>query len=123
MDFTNIERDKLLTKLRENRETHSNEYIKARKKWRAEVKKKYVALARAVRETKDEDSFPDDVATPLKELPKPQQFLNSYDLAIARLEVEVRDVVELDERDFQRYWLNDWEWRGQFAASTQNYIG
>ena len=46
-----------------------------------------------------------------------------YDTALAMLEWEVDDTVELDYRSFERLVENKWEWRASFAANTESYVG
>ena len=40
---------------------------------------------------------------------------------LSRLEAEVNDTVELDDREFASYWDDDWEWHGAFVGTTSLY--
>lgn len=115
MDTSNITKTELLEKLRTNREAHKEEYDKAHRAWKKKATK---ALAKAAKKAGD-----DGVITllPLEDLPKPKHYLNSYDSVIARLEMEVNETVEVDEREFEAWVLNNWSWRGQFMAGTSLY--
>lgn len=55
-------------------------------------------------------------------LPEPVDYTKNFDQAIAMVEWEDGTLVQLDERDFNRYVLNQWEWAGAFAASTTAYV-
>lgn len=57
------------------------------------------------------------------DLPEPKDYTDEFDKAIAMVEWQVGDTIELSERDFQRYVLNQWEWAGAFAATTSTYLG
>ena len=55
-------------------------------------------------------------------LPVPENYTREYDNALAALEWEVDDEVELEQDDFNRLVLNQWSWVRQFAANTQSYL-
>lgn len=120
MKPTTVRTSDLLEKLQENREKHIAEYTKARKTWLRQAVKKLRKVADKAEKTKklNNDSF-----APLHELPKPVSYAKSYDVMIARLEAEVEDTVELDERDFNAYWLDNWDWSGMFVGTTSLYNG
>ena len=115
MDLTKVSKDDLLTKLKTNREEHKKEFEKAKKVWKKEATK---ALKKASDLATKEGVI---TLTPLSELPKPKHYLDSYDLVIARLEMEVEDHVELDDHEFQSWVMNNWNWKGQFVAGTSLY--
>ncbi len=120
MKPTTVRTATLLEKLRENRATHVTEYKKARKTWLKKAVKELRKVADRAEETKklNGQSF-----SPLRELPKPISYVHSYDVMIARLEAEVNDTVDLDERDFNAYWLDNWDWSGAFVGTTSLYNG
>lgn len=115
MKTNKVDKEELLAKLRENREKHKETFKKADKEWRKKATK---ALRKAA------EAAPDKIdAYPLNKLPAPESYLGSYDQVIARLEMEVEDTVELDENEFAYFVLDNWHWRGQFAANTRQYVG
>jgi lysyl-tRNA synthetase class I len=115
---TEVNRDELLEVLKENREKHIAEYKSARKIWLKKAIKELRKVAKRAEQTKtlNNKSF-----MPLGELPKPISYVHSYDTMIARLEAEVKPTVELDDREFQSYWLDNWDWSGQFVGTTSLY--
>lgn len=115
MDYTKTNKTELLAKLRENREAHKNEYEDAHATWKKEAAK---ALKQAAKRAADEDVI---TLLPLADLPKPKQYLASYDSIIARLEMEVDETVEVDSREFEAWVLNNWTWKGDFVAGTSLY--
>ena len=50
-------------------------------------------------------------------LRKPESREKDYQRVIRMVELEVRDKIELSEREFARYVLNDWEWMDIFRIS------
>jgi uncharacterized protein YbjQ (UPF0145 family) len=113
VDSVKVSKDELLAKLRENREKHEAEYEDAVLKHRGEaIAELQLRLQKIEAGGKIDLSF---------NLPTPKEFLESFDEAISMLEWEQSDEIELDQRDFQRYVLNKWEWGQLFAASTSLY--
>lgn len=54
-------------------------------------------------------------------IPAPIDQTKEYDRAIAMLKMSVDKEVELSERDFQCYVLDDWDWKMNFLASSRHY--
>lgn len=120
MKTTKVNTTDLLEKLRENRAKHVEEYRKARKTWL----KKAIRQLRKVADRAEKDKRLNNASfNPLFNLPKPVSYAKSYDTMIARLEAEVEPTVELDEREFNSYWLDNWDWSGQFVGTTSLYNG
>lgn len=118
MKLTKVNTQELLEKQKENRVKHVAEYKKARKTWLKKAIKELRKVADRAEKTKtlNSKSF-----MPLAELPKPVSYAKSYDTMIARLEAEVEPTVELDEREFQAYWLDQWDWSPGFVGTTSLY--
>ena len=115
MDTIRVDREEALQILEQNREKHEKQYKKDIETW---VKKSTKALAKAAKKAKEEGWIDRDV---LSDLPKPQSYLNSYDSAIARLKADVRDEIELDDREFAAWYEDNWAWRGAFVATSSIY--
>ena len=125
MKNVQIKRDELLAKLRENRDKHIADFNAARVKFYEKRSEAIQALAQA-----DTDNREGRIAasiTPLVSklaaMPKPTSYENSYNRAISMLEREQREVLEITDAEFAQYYLDDWQWRGQYAASTAMYNG
>ena len=54
-------------------------------------------------------------------LPEPQDHTSDYDRAIAMLELSLDEELEISQRDFAQYVLDDWGWRADFIATASNY--
>jgi uncharacterized membrane protein len=115
MDTIKVHRMEVLAVVKENRKNHIKEFNQALKEWKKSCKK---ALKKAL-ERAEKDGFIDlGVFT---DLPKPVSYEKSYDNAIARLEMDVREEIELEDREFSAWVQDDWNWRGAFVASTSLY--
>ena len=120
MKTTTVRTAELLEVLKENREKHIAEYKSARKIW---LKKAIKELRKVADRAEKSKSLNSKSFNPLMELPKPVSYAKSYDTMIARLEAEVEETVELDDREFQAYWLDEWDWHGTFVGTTSLYNG
>ena len=114
-DVIFVQRDKLLEKLKENREKHKTEFEEASTKWREEATEALRKAADDAEAGKEIDLYP------LNKLPKPVSYIGSYDEAILRVEMETRDELVLTEKQFAA-WANDnWQWRDAFVGTTSLY--
>jgi len=52
----------------------------------------------------------------------PENHSTDYEKAIRKLELSIFDKVTLSEEEYERYVLNNWEWRNSFLASNTSYI-
>lgn len=117
MDKIRVNRATLLETLKRNQEEHKKQYEEAMEVW---VKKSKKALRRAARLAEESGEI---TQFPLEDLPKPQSYNKSYTDAIMRVEFDVRDEIELDDREFAAWVQDDWVWQGQFIANSTRYIG
>lgn len=114
MDTITVDKEQLLTTMRENRERHREIFIKAQEGYREQAIKKLDRRLAAARQGRVDLTF---------SLPAPQDFTEEYDTAIGMLEWEQEGTVELTQRDFERYVLDKWDWARQFVGSTSMYVG
>ena len=115
METTKIKTEELLTVLKDNRDDHETEFKEALKKWKKKATK---ALRKAADKAEKDGVITEN---PLAKLPKPVHYLNSYDVVIDRLYMEVEKTVELDDREFQAWVRNEWNWSGAFVGTTSLY--
>jgi vacuolar-type H+-ATPase subunit E/Vma4 len=113
MDSVKVHKSELIAKLQENRAAHRAIYEEALAGYRDVALEKLEAYIARVRGGEVE------VITLV--LAKPEDHTRDYDRIIAMAEASVDDVLELAEHDFQRYWLDDWNWRQSFLASNSAY--
>lgn len=113
MRTVKVYKDALITKITANRAEHKDIVAAAQVKYRERVIEeldKRLADAKAGRKI--------DIAI---SLPMPTDFTAEYDNALAQLDWEVDDQVELDEDDFNQLVLNQWRWAAQFKGTSLAY--
>lgn len=146
-EYVVVEKEKLLSKLRENREDHNSIYDAA-------VSGYWVEAQRILNEKKSEfdvavskttaafiESFEErSLAVSEKNLKGvggfsaylgfssswplsfPTNHLEDYDRVISMMEFSVADKVQLKSADFDSYVRNNWSWTKDFGASNQGYV-
>ena len=114
MENIRVPKTKLLETIKQNRDEHRDQFLKAQEAYRETAIKQLDEQLALARERK---SFHLRFT-----LPVPKDYTESYDTAIQMLEWETADVIELSQHDFERYVLNRWEWAQAFAASTAIYL-
>lgn len=115
MDDIKIEKSRLLENIQRNREKHLAEYDEAVKGWKEKVRDAVVKELKRLDKGKKPNLYF------LQSLPEPTSYEDQYDEAIAMLEWEKEDEVQLTFAQFKQ-WVNDeWGWSRQFLASTKAY--
>jgi hypothetical protein len=118
-----VDKNDLLQKMHQNREEHRREYLEAATKYRQAIVSELRARASKIARGADEnDPGKIDDIEPFVHLPVPVDYTDSYDAAIDALEWHRGNEVELDQKEFDRWVRNNWEWKGNFAANTQSYV-
>ncbi len=54
---------------------------------------------------------------------KPTSYESYYTAALRKVELSQRDEFSLDDQEFQRYILNNWEWKSDFLNNATTYLG
>ena len=111
MDF---KREHLLERLRKNREDHRAIFERALEGFR---KKAQFALERRIEDLRERGRG--DVYVSIVE---PRDQTKEYDRAILMLEMAVGETVELTEKKFANYVMDDWAWSEQFTSTTAEYL-
>lgn len=112
MKTVNVRKDKLLEALEENKQKHAFEFKRLREKYLETLKKR---LEAAISEIETGDM-------PILEIPqKPISHVNDYMQAIRMVSMSVDTTIELDNTDFARYVMDDWDWRHQFEMTKTVY--
>lgn len=101
----------LLEKLIENKAKHVETYTEAVEGWTKDIQ----ASAAAVKDA----PFDDDLFTVFyrKRVAKPVSYEEQYDTAIMQMEMEIREVLELDLTEFQQLVCDNWTWSRNFASN------
>lgn len=118
MKTVKLDRDELLSIVRENREKHIAEYHEAvadYKKAAIKLAKDNLALARTGRM---------DQLSQIKGLPTaPVSYENAYNRAIRMLELSVEEHIDLEEDVFNQLVLDEWNWKHIFTLTNATYKG
>lgn len=104
----------LLAKIKENREKHNSLYQSAM----IGYKEKLIAtLEKMLSDAKEGKQIEKYIG-----LSEPIHNLKDYDRAIAMLETTLDTVIELDQEDFDNYFLDEWGWKEQFIQLNSSYV-
>lgn len=112
LSMVEVDRKKLLTKLKENRAKHEAEYTEAKAKYEAAIVKELQTLLRNARK-KD---FPTHIETQ-----PPEEYLEHYDRVITMLEMEVKDNVHITAEQAQQFVMDKWSWKHHFDMRNSSY--
>lgn len=113
MKNVKISKGKLLTKLRENRDSHLKQYEEAISGWQEEVRK---GLSVLLQNATTGESF-----STFLNLPEPKSYTLDYDEIISQIEWNEEDHIELSHSEFKQFILDDWNWKHDFAGATAMY--
>lgn len=124
MDTVNIEKQRLLAVVTENRELHAQVYSEAMEGWKEAMKDWFIEGARIVAD----GGTPERLAFTEVE---PQNHSDDYDQIITMLEMSVDEVIELEDHQFAQYVMDRWNWKrawiqnsskfSQTASTSSNY--
>lgn len=125
-NYTKVNVEELLKKLQGNREIHQAEWEEAHGKWRGlqtDKMRAYLAsVSQAIElaEAGGKIQFPDMRKFTLNE---PESHAAEYDKVIARMTMTVDETIHISHPDFDKYVLDDWSWKREFAATASLYNG
>lgn len=135
MHTTQIERQKLIQIVTENRSKHDAAFEEAWAGYLIEIRERVEKLAANTRdfanyvdtELLKEETF--DIPELLKKLyackvepvVAPINQKKSYDMILRKLELDTRETIELDDEEFKQYVLDEWDWTNQFVAASMMY--
>lgn len=112
----NVNKQELLTKLRENLEIHKTEYKEAlvdfKERLLSDLKKGVKLVDKT--EAKDLEEFNIRISFP-------RSHESDYEEVIEMLEMSTDETIELDSQSFKAYIKNEWQWSVQFAATSNMY--
>lgn len=123
-EYVKVERTKLLETIRKNAETHQEEWKTAHDKWHEEQIEKQIEYQKAMAGCIDKAQSDGEITWPNYHefmLEEPQSHKKQYDRVICRLDMSVDEHIFLSHKDFDRYVMDDWEWKAGFTRSVSNY--
>lgn len=113
MNDVKINKTELLVKIIANRLAHETDYNEAMTAYR---KKAIEKLTEMLKSAKSGGNILINTG-----LTQPVNQLSSYDKAIAMLEMSVDKEIELSERDFDCYVLDNWDWKAFTLMANSAY--
>ncbi len=113
MEIVKVARDELLGVLKKNREEHREIFLEALKGFRQAALE---ALEERIAEARKGKKI-----TLQFRLYEPKDQTKDYDRIIRMLEMSQDEIIELTEREFAHYVMDDWDWMDQFLHSNMGY--
>lgn len=117
MKSVTVRKADLLETLRKNREAHLAIYLEALEGY---YKEAFKLLQDQYEELLDAHTKKRLVAIAVY-LGQPQNHTKDYDAAIAMLEWSTDETVEVEQKSFRAYVLDEWDWRGNFLMANAQY--
>lgn len=116
MKQVRVDKAKLLAILKKNRDEHRGIFLEAQKQFRVVAIKALDAQLKAARNGK-----PFELVR-LSALAAPEDHTADYDRSIQMLEMSVDKEIVVDEREFQNYVQDIWQWSRDWAVSNMRYV-
>ncbi len=121
-----IERAKLVTKLKENRERHQAIYEEALKGYDEALRQALVEMGEKATELGSNATSLDDfdrnkLFAPVTGLQRPRHAIDSYNEAIEVFVWDEAVQVELTIQEFRCYVLDKWDWQENWLAESAHY--
>lgn len=109
-----VNRQDLIEKITASRDEHKSIFDQAQVEYR---KKVIEVLDRRLKAARDGGKINTYI-----QLPEPVDYSARFDEVLEQLRWDTRDEIDLPPIDFNRFVLNQWEWRQEFAANTASYV-
>lgn len=116
-----VERKKVLETLKENRESHLQEYNDAITGWREQIQQMVDSLNGDTEGLSDDELQSRVLEIKDEVYDRPQSHVDQYDQYIEMLETSLDDELELTQEQFAKFMRDDWSWKSQFRASSAKY--
>ena len=113
----NIDREKLLVTLRENKEKHQKAYEDVLNGWREAVKK----AAQEILKTIGTDDEPKSLDLITKHGQRPRNYVSEYDSVIHMLEMSGDETIGLTQEDFNTFVRDEWNWKANWSSTSSSY--
>lgn len=115
MKKVNVKKEELLTILKDNLKKHKKDYKDLMCAYTNEVTHECnMIMAQAM-------DFHDINLDPIRTIIKPMSHETSYDRSIKMAEMEVSDIIELTDQEFNQVVMDEWDWSRQFNISKSLY--
>ena len=111
MEAVTLNKADVLQALETNRTKREAVHLAALEGWRKEAEEKLVLSLEGLR-----NGLTADINL---SVPMPRSHLAEYDRAITMLKMDINDTVVFEEHEFERYILDNWEWKRASNASSR----
>jgi len=113
MHSINVNKDELLTILKENRSQHQHLYVEAVNGFHEEVRER---LEEALRLASSDEKYITNL-----DLTSPQSHIKDYDRVIGMLELATETEIELNNNEYDQYVNDEWHWAGVSNSINMMY--
>ena len=113
MKSTTVNKEKLLNKLQKNLNEHKLIYKETMEIWQTEVR---LALKDALDKARSGEEFITDL-----DLDEPDCHIDEYKNAIEMVKWNEEDTIVLDQREFNQFILDKWDWQYGFLNTANIY--
>jgi hypothetical protein len=124
----NVERARLQATLATNLEIHKKEYAEARAGYEEKRLELLRTLAEATLFASKRENQTEEARKAVhvaydafRNLDRPQDHSNEYEQAIALMEWETREKIDISISDFEKFVRDNWHWKGQFKLQHSSY--
>ncbi len=116
MKEVTVDKENVLSRLRENRTQHEQDYRDALQGWKETVLEHLERLRAQLEEQPEK-------VVPLIPHPRPESHLEEYDRMIEMLELHLPTSITITQDEFRAYYQDDWDWKSRFDTANVNYLG
>ena len=109
-----VDKTKLLKKLRENRTSHRETFLKAQVGYRKQVIKILDNYLMAARNNQKIETLIDLIA--------PIDMTEEYDVAIEMLTEHVDDTITMTNTEYKCYAMDKWSWQRSVGTTNSSYV-
>lgn len=113
-----VNKDELLDAIKKNRETHREQFEKARDGYDKEVARLAAEASAAAR-----SGTTRKLSLDIYQLPVPEDHTVDYNREIRMLEMSVDTVIEIESHLFDEIVMDQWSWSDAFAGTSRRYAG
>lgn len=113
LDAVRMDKERLLERIKKNRDEHRKIYEEAMEGWKRAV---ITALEQATKDALEGKAYHISF-----HLPQPEDHTDEYDTVIELLEASLDDEFELTYGQFSNYVLDKWGWQHHFLDNASGY--
>lgn len=108
-----VKKEELLNTIKANRTKHQSDYEDAQRGFRERFEQKLIEKVNMLKQG--------GLPSLMIDLAVPVNHVKEYDRVVRMLEMCVADEVTITEGQFTQYVMDEWNWKGQFASTVQQY--